>query len=264
MHSGRWQWGCSHRRRAGPAGWRDAPVGGRLVGNGGFRPCGAGAEPPAKRGARVSTQARDTGSGTRSPGRAPIRARTLRRDRWWAYPAATFVVLALRDLRGTGEPRLLRRSLPLTVRLAVPVHPLRSGARLARGAACGLVRQLVDRHSSGDRPDLSAGSPADLLLLPQGVLPLLVGGPARVRGARAAPPLQRRDLFPAASAEHPPVLLLRRPRLQRHPHLGRGHRFRLPRAAGHGTGEPGSGRQRRPAVATPFPATHAGMWWAGG
>ncbi len=43
----------------------------------------------------MSTQTRDTGTGTRSPGRAPIRARTLRRDRWWAYPAATFAVLAL-------------------------------------------------------------------------------------------------------------------------------------------------------------------------
>ena len=32
--------------------------------------------------------------GVRSPGRAAIAARTLRADRWWAYPAVTFGVLA--------------------------------------------------------------------------------------------------------------------------------------------------------------------------
>ena len=31
--------------------------------------------------------------GVRSPGRATIGARTLRTDRWWAYPAVTFGVL---------------------------------------------------------------------------------------------------------------------------------------------------------------------------
>ncbi|MEV0692977.1 hypothetical protein [Streptomyces sp. NPDC050388] len=34
-------------------------------------------------------------AGIRSPGRAAITARTLRRDRWWAYPLITFTVLAL-------------------------------------------------------------------------------------------------------------------------------------------------------------------------
>ena len=32
-------------------------------------------------------------AGVRSPGRASIVARTLRTDRWWAYPTATFTVL---------------------------------------------------------------------------------------------------------------------------------------------------------------------------
>jgi hypothetical protein len=31
--------------------------------------------------------------GIRSPGRAAIGARTLRADRWWAYPLTTFMVL---------------------------------------------------------------------------------------------------------------------------------------------------------------------------
>ncbi|HEY5358071.1 MAG TPA: hypothetical protein VIJ82_10390 [Streptosporangiaceae bacterium] len=40
-------------------------------------------------------QARAPGpGGVRSPGRAAVGARTLRTDRWWAYPAVTFAVLA--------------------------------------------------------------------------------------------------------------------------------------------------------------------------
>ena len=31
-------------------------------------------------------------SGVRSPGRARIEQKTLRQDRWWLYPAVTFVV----------------------------------------------------------------------------------------------------------------------------------------------------------------------------
>ncbi len=32
--------------------------------------------------------------GVRSPGRAQIEQKTLRQDRWWLYPAVTFVVFA--------------------------------------------------------------------------------------------------------------------------------------------------------------------------
>jgi hypothetical protein len=42
--------------------------------------------------ADVTIQATKT-AGVRSPGRAPIAARTLRTDRWWAYPLTTFGVL---------------------------------------------------------------------------------------------------------------------------------------------------------------------------
>ncbi len=34
-------------------------------------------------------------TGVRSPGRARLEARTLRQDRWWLYPLATFVVFSL-------------------------------------------------------------------------------------------------------------------------------------------------------------------------
>lgn len=42
----------------------------------------------------MTTGARNP-AGVASPGRAPVTSRTLRRDAWWAYPAATFTVLAL-------------------------------------------------------------------------------------------------------------------------------------------------------------------------
>src|ERR1700722_8843606 len=57
----------------------------------------------------------------------------------------------------------------------------------------------------GVRPRL----PADLLLLPEGVLPGLLALPRRVRRPRAARVLLRRDPVPAARAEPAPLLLLR-------------------------------------------------------
>jgi hypothetical protein len=45
-----------------------------------------------KRMADVTTARKET-TGLRSPGRASITARTLRTDRWWAYPLSTFSVL---------------------------------------------------------------------------------------------------------------------------------------------------------------------------
>ncbi len=46
--------------------------------------------------------------GVRSPGRAAVGARTLRTDRWWAYPAVTFAALAwyeaLTELPRAGAP----------------------------------------------------------------------------------------------------------------------------------------------------------------
>ncbi len=42
----------------------------------------------------MSLTSRGTDAGVTSPGRADIEERTLRQDRWWAYPLATFVVFS--------------------------------------------------------------------------------------------------------------------------------------------------------------------------
>lgn len=96
-------------------------------------------------------------AGVRSPGRAAIAARTLRTDRWWAYPVATMIGMgvlplefpggvdamslgltgeetyAVRGLAGTVEvPRTVTvtatgpagtREFPATVRIDTPVTP---------------------------------------------------------------------------------------------------------------------------------------------
>ena len=73
----------------------------------------------------ASTDARQavTGeSGVNGPTRARIGAKTLRADRWWLYPAATFVVfsafIVYATWRAFSGDRLLLRAVPLAVLLA--------------------------------------------------------------------------------------------------------------------------------------------------
>src|SRR5215212_6931445 len=85
-----------------------------------------------------------------------------------------------------------------------------------------------------DRPDLPARLPADLLLLPQGVLPVVLDESARLRRRRAAHVLLGRDQAAADPQQHPPLLLVRRGRRRIDPHLRHGPRLR-----------PGGGRVQR-------------------
>src|SRR5204862_76575 len=62
----------------------------------------------------------------------------------------------------------------------------------------------------------------DLLLLPQGVLPVVLVLAARMRRDRAPREVLGRDPVPAGPAERAPVLLLLRPDLRRDADLGRG------------------------------------------
>ena len=145
--------------------------------------------------ARESTvQASDgpMAAGVGGPTRASIGARTLRQDRWWLYPAATFTVFfcvhrLLHD-PGVHGQGLLLRALPLAVLLAVP-RRLRRGLVRLRPAV-----RLVPALGGADHPDLPAGLPADLLLLPQGLLPRRSGSrrrpaasPSRTRSTPARP-----------------------------------------------------------------------------
>ena len=72
-------------------------------------------------------------TGVRSPGRARIEERTLRQDRWWLYPAVTFVVFAAfvvyATWRAFAGARLLLLAVPLAVLLALPGRLAASRAR---------------------------------------------------------------------------------------------------------------------------------------
>src|SRR5499427_8163181 len=144
-----------------------------------------------------------------------------------------------------GQRELLLEALHLPAVLAVPGHHVhgRGGVRLD---------PVADLADPGDHHPLDTdGIPADLLLLPKGLLPGLLAGADRLRGARAARALHRRDQVPASPAERAPVLLLDRADLERRPHRRR--RDRLPEPPGavgpHGSGYPDPDRQRGAAVA---------------
>jgi hypothetical protein len=145
-------------------------------------------------------------SGCQACGYASARtgADALRRDAWWAYPLAPSLSwprlpTACTQRSRTGTTTASRTSRRSTAR-ACPPTAVR--CRAPRGASPGLVRNLVARHPNRDRLGLSARVPADLLLLPQGLLSLMAG--RRPVRCRAAPALQRRDPLPAAAAERRP------------------------------------------------------------
>ena len=118
-------------------------------------------------------------------------------------------VVALRHGAGGLAALLLGRRLPLphAVRVALPVHLLRAGLEPLRHAVRRLPAAGALRHPHAAVP---AAVPADLLLLPQGLLPVVLAVTAGLRGRRAARALHRRDAVPAGPAERPPLLLLRR------------------------------------------------------
>ena len=122
---------------------------------------------------------------------------------------------ALRHRPGFHRPLVFRAPVPLpdAVLLAVRQRRMRAGLEHAGpvdpgGAADHPVRVRV----AGVRARL----PADVLLLPGGVLPGVLARAVRVRGARAARHVLRRDQVPADRAEHTPLLLVRGP-VRRHP-----------------------------------------------
>ncbi|CAG7603428.1 Putative succinate dehydrogenase (membrane anchor subunit) (Succinic dehydrogenase) [Actinacidiphila bryophytorum] len=130
----------------------------------------------------------------------------------------------LRDLACLRQRRLLLHALRVAAVLAVPRLELHADGRRRRLAPVRLVVGAVARAAGAGLP---AGLPADLLLLPQGLLPRLLGVAAGLRGRRAAREVHRRDPLPAGDAERPPVLLLPGPAGRRDPDLRRG--ARLPR-----------------------------------
>ena len=153
----------------------------------------------------VATLRTSTSSPEAGGGRAAIAARTLRTDRWWLPPLATAVGLlawiALRD-----RPRVLQKDyfvgdvpLPDAVLLAVPLRRLRRPSRRTSARSCRTCGWLSRRRAD---PAVPAAVPADLLLLPQGLLPGVLALAAGLRGRRAAHEVHRRDPLPAASCQN--------------------------------------------------------------
>src|SRR5690606_8933870 len=100
---------------------------------------------------------------------------------------------------GAGVP------LPHAVLLTLPERFVRAGVEPLRHPVPG----TADVDPAGIRgAAVPARLPPDLLLLPQGLLPLGLVLPARLRGGRAARALHRRDQAAADRAERAPLLLL--------------------------------------------------------
>src|ERR671919_1621797 len=110
----------------------------------------------------------------------------------------------IRRLRLVGclrQRALLHRSVFVAVLLALP------GQQLRPSDAPG-DRRLVDPIAGVADPSVPPRVSAHVLLLPQGLLPLVLAIPPGVRGGRAPPPLYGGDAFPADPSEHSPLFLL--------------------------------------------------------
>src|SRR5262249_55899131 len=86
--------------------------------------------------------------------------------------------------------------------------------------------------------------PRHVLLLPEGLLPVLLRIAPGLRRAGLVEDLFGRDPLPVCAAEHPPLLLLALPADPRVPLVRRDPRVRLPRALRHGRRHAGAADQR--------------------
>src|SRR5919106_737528 len=110
----------------------------------------------------------------------------------------------IRHLRLVGclrQRALLHRPVFVAVLLALP------GQQLRPSDAPG-DRRLVDPVAGVADPSVPPRVSAHVLLLPQGLLPLVLAIPPGVRGGRAPPLLYGGDAFPADPSEHSPLFLL--------------------------------------------------------
>ena len=174
----------------------------------------------------VRETTRMTSTATRPRGaraRAAIAAKTLRTDRWWFAPLITVDraqrLGRVRDGPGLHAQVVLGRGVPLPDPVLLPLR--HRAVRRGRLALRPVPARLVDHPGRGADPAVPAAVPADLLLLPQGVLPVVLAVAAGLRGAGRPQEVQRRDPLPAARAEPAPLLLLRRRDHLADQHLGR-------------------------------------------
>ena len=117
------------------------------------------------------------------PGRASSE-KTLRADRWWLYPLTTFVVFMSFIVYATI--RAFQGSHYYAAPYLSPFYSPCLGDCVKGASDFGQPFAVVAAVGGADRADLPAGLPADLLLLPQGLLPVVLAEPAGVRRRRAA------------------------------------------------------------------------------
>src|SRR5262249_44559694 len=113
-----------------------------------------------------------------------------------------------------------RRPVPGPVQLA-PDLRRPEPPRLDPRPAALVVAELVPVYFGDADPDRPRRFPADLLLLPQGLLPGFLGGPAGLCRRRAADELLGREPLAPPVSEHPPLLPVLRPGAHRAAGLGR-------------------------------------------
>ena len=117
----------------------------------------------------------------RSRVRAAVKARTYRVDRWWLPPLVQFLGLSALVAYGTvaafRNAHYFTEPVPVAVLFPVPDRQVR------RPLHAGLPRRLVALLAGLPDPDLPARLPPHLLLLPQGLLPVVLAVPAGLRGA---------------------------------------------------------------------------------
>ena len=218
--------------------------------------CGHGPRRPISHGGRSIDERRPMALTTPQRGRAPVppppersrtraevKARTYRVDRWWLAPLVQFLGLFAFIVYGTvaafRNAHYFDVLVPVAVLLAVSDQPVR------RPLHAGVPRRLVALLAGVPDPDLPAGLPLHLLLLPQGLLPRLLAVAAGLRRAGRAQQVHRREPLPADHPEHPPLLLLRRVAVRDPADLRPRPLLRLRRPLLHRRRHRGAGDQRR-------------------
>ncbi len=160
-------------------------------------------------------------TGVFSPSRAQISQRTLRTDQWWQSPLIVDLGFAAFVIYATVRAFLQNNYFVAEYHYLTPFYSPCISKGCVPEASHFWPQILPDvwwLPYRGGVAAVPAAVPADLLLLPRGLLPVGVAVADRLRSGRATREIHRRDATSADHPEHAPVLLL-----HRRDHLGDQH-----------------------------------------
>ena len=127
-------------------------------------------------------------SGVFSPGRAKIKERTLRTDKWWLEPAITFGVLfsfiIYATFRAFENANYYKDHLISPFLFSLFIASLCSRSNYFRIYSSERRNFQLCTFTSANYFDLPTWFPYDLLLLPQGLLPLILDVTTSLRSCR--------------------------------------------------------------------------------